>query len=334
VTVIGQAREEQAVCLLPATLVRYQGDNKNKKWMDLKKIIVCAAEITLMQQKAIDFLKESAAKERVDALKATSAAVSIATVTTTTTVLTTVATPSGQSQQSTSSVVSIVAAATTPLMTGQIFRDWLISTRRKKLPIHESIKKIASHIAHEYTMNFRVKDTMSLAPFNGGTQHEWTRAIKTKGGVSPRYVQRYTQRASDLVDTTLGGANVTVRDEVLKYGASNVGPSIVKYKHGRQLIVTSPEDQLLLQQTGMMSGRQMLMFNWMRVGLTRISIHSTSTLAALQDKQMPDYTITMVKLLVNKTMQPRRVFRVARWNQVIELRISKLFENQVFLPSS
>jgi hypothetical protein len=42
----------------------------------------------------------------------------------------------------------------------------------------------------------------------------------------------------------------------------------------------------------------------------------------------------MIKLLVNKKMQPRRIFRVARWTQVIELRISKLFENQVFLPSS
>jgi hypothetical protein len=87
----------------------------------------------------------------------------------------------------------------------------------------------------------------------------------------------------------------------------------VKYKHGRQLIVTSPEDQLLLQQTGLMSGWQMLMFNRILVGLTGNSIHSTSpTLAAFQDKQMPDYTITMVKFLVNKTMQPRRVFQVAR----------------------
>jgi hypothetical protein len=85
----------------------------------------------------------------------------------------------------------------------------------------------------------------------------------------------------------------------------------------------------------MMSGRKMFMFNRILVGLTGISMHSTSTtLAALQDKQMPDYTIYMVKFLVNKTMQPRRVFRVARWTQVIELRVSKLFENQVFLPSS
>jgi hypothetical protein len=117
--------------------------------------------------------------------------------------------------------------------------------------------------------------------------------------------------------------------------ASNVVPSLVKEKHGRQLIVISPEDQLLLQQHGMMSGRKMLMFNRILVGLTGISIHSTSTiLDAFQDKQMPDYTITMVKLLVNKKMQPRRVFRVARWTQVIELRVSELFENQFFLPSS
>jgi hypothetical protein len=154
-------------------------------------------------------------------------------------------------------------------------------------------------------MHFRVKDKISFAPLNGGKRQEWTRAIKTKGGVSPRSVQRYTQRASSFVDNSLGDANLTVRDEVFKRMASNVGPSLVKYKHGRQMIVTSPEDQLLLQQTGMMSGWQMLMFNRILAGLSGISIHST----AFQDKQMPDYTIAMVKLLVNKTMQPRRVFR-------------------------
>jgi hypothetical protein len=104
------------------------------------------------------------------------------------------------------------------------------------------LQKIASHIAHEYTMNFRVKDTISFDPFNGGTQQEWTRAIKTKGGISPRSVQRYTQHASGLVELSLGGAHFTVRDEVLKRVASNIGPRLVKYKHGRQLIVTSPED--------------------------------------------------------------------------------------------
>jgi hypothetical protein len=149
--------------------------------MELKKSVVCAAEITLMQQKAIDFLKESAAKERAETLKEASAAVSISTATMTTTVLTNVTTPSVQSQQSTSSVVTVVVAATTPVMAGQIFRDFLISTRSKKIPIHESMEKIASHIAHKNKMNFRVKDTISLAPFDGETQQEWTRAINTKG---------------------------------------------------------------------------------------------------------------------------------------------------------
>jgi hypothetical protein len=184
-------------------------------------------------------------------------------------------------------------------------------------------------------MNFRVKDTIYFAPFNGGMRQEWARAIKKNGGVSPRSLQRYMQRTSDLVDTGLGDANVTARDEGFKSVAPNFGPSLVKYKHGRQLIVTSPEYQILLQQTGMMNGRQILMFNGILVGLTGISIHSTSTtLAALQDKPMQDYTITMVKLLVNKTMQPRCIFRVSRWTQVIELQISKLFQNQVFLLSS
>jgi hypothetical protein len=39
VIVIGLAREEQADCPLPATLVRDQGEDKNKKWMDLKSVV-------------------------------------------------------------------------------------------------------------------------------------------------------------------------------------------------------------------------------------------------------------------------------------------------------
>jgi hypothetical protein len=62
--------------------------------------------------------------------------------------------------------------------------------------------------------------------------------------------------------------------------ASDDLPSLVKYKHVHHLIVTSPEDQLLLQQTGMMSGRQMLMFNQIIVGLTGISIRNTITMLA------------------------------------------------------
>jgi hypothetical protein len=169
-------------------------------------------------------------------------------------------------------------------------------------------------------MNFWLKHTISFDPFNGEKRHEWTRAINTKGRVSPRSVQRYTQCASGFVENYLGDANLTVRNKVLKCVASNVGHGLVKYKHGRQLIVTSPGDQLLLQQSRLMSGRQMLMFNRILVGLTGISIHSTSTtLTTLQDKKILDYTINMVNFIVNKTMQPRRVFRVARWTQVIEL---------------
>jgi hypothetical protein len=77
VTVIGLAREEQVKCPLPAKLVRDQGEDKNKKWMDLKKSVFRAAGITVMQEKAIDFLKEAAANKRAEALKAARAAVSI-----------------------------------------------------------------------------------------------------------------------------------------------------------------------------------------------------------------------------------------------------------------
>jgi hypothetical protein len=237
-TVISLEREEKSDCPLSETLVRDEGEDNNKKWMYLKKSVIRAAEITFKQQKAIDFLKEAAAKERADSLMAATTAVSIKTVTTTTTV----------SKQSTSYVATVVAAANTPFMAGHIFRDFLISLHCKKLPIHDSIKKIASHIVHEYTMNLRVKDKISFSPFNGGKRQEWTRVVKAKEGSSPRSVQRYTQGASGFFDNSLGDANLTVREEVFKRVASNVGPSLVKYKHGRQLIVASPEDQLLLQK--------------------------------------------------------------------------------------
>jgi hypothetical protein len=56
----------------------------------------------------------------------------------------------------------------------------------------------------------------------------------------------------------------------------------------------------------MTSGRKILLLNPILVEMKGIMMHSTSTtITALQDKQMPYYTISMVKLLVNKTMQPR-----------------------------
>jgi hypothetical protein len=54
----------------------------------------------------------------------------------------------------------------------------------------------------------------------------------------------------------LAESNAIVIDEVLKCVSSNVGPSRVEYNHGRQIMVANPEDQLLLQQTGMMRGNK------------------------------------------------------------------------------
>jgi hypothetical protein len=84
-------------------------------------------------------------------------------------------------------------------------------------------------------------------------------------------------------------SNVLARDEILKRVSSNDDISLVMYKHGLRLLVTNPEDQLLLQQTGMMSGRHIIFFNHLPVKMMGISIHITSTtLVALKDKQMSD----------------------------------------------
>jgi hypothetical protein len=85
---------------------------------------------------------------------------------------------------------------------------------------------------------------------------------------------------SDAVSETAAESNLLVRDEVLKRVPSNVGPSLVMYKHESQLLVTNPEDQLLLQKTSMMSGRQMILFNRLLIEMMGISIHSTSTTLA------------------------------------------------------
>jgi hypothetical protein len=138
------------------------------------------------------------------------------------------------------------------------------------------------------------------------TFRSWADILCMSIQCTPRSVERYTRKSCGHGRNTVDGSNALVRDELFKRAALDVGSSLVKYKHGRQLIVTSSEDQLLLQQTGMMSGRQMILFNRLLVEMTRISIYSTSTtLAGLQYKQMPDYTICMVNPLVNKTMQPR-----------------------------
>jgi hypothetical protein len=41
-------------------------------------------------------------------------------------------------------------------------------------------------------------------------------------------------------------SNAIVRDEVMIHVTSQVGPAIVKYKHGLQFIVLGPEYQLLI----------------------------------------------------------------------------------------
>jgi hypothetical protein len=150
----------------------------------------------------------------------------------------------------------------------------------------------------------RLKYSVTLVPRKEGLRQRCTHTIQTKGGISPRSVQRYTQRVSDTASETVAESNVLVRDDVLKCVSSNVGPHLVTYKHGCQILVTNPEDQLLIQQTEMMSGRQMILFNSLLVKMTGIIIHITSTtLADLQENQMPDYIINMFKLIVNKTLQ-------------------------------
>jgi hypothetical protein len=74
--------------------------------MDFKKSVIREAEIIFKQQKAIEFLKEVAAKALAESLTAATTTVSIETVTTATV-----------SQQSASSAGTVVAAETSMVRT-------------------------------------------------------------------------------------------------------------------------------------------------------------------------------------------------------------------------
>ena len=64
------------------------------------------------------------------------------------------------------------------------------------------------------------------------------------------------------------------------------------YMKGRPLLVADPEQQLLLQQTGGMSDRQMNALNRVLLQLTGFLIHSSKNmLMALTDGKMPDYIV-------------------------------------------
>jgi hypothetical protein len=99
---------------------------------------------------------------------------------------------------------SIVATATVStkysdlLLAGQVFPDFLFTSLLQKTPIHDKLKKLGGHIAHEFTMMFHVEDSVTIVPWKGGPRQRWTLTIQTNGGISPRSVQRYTRRASDI----------------------------------------------------------------------------------------------------------------------------------------
>jgi hypothetical protein len=124
----------------------------------------------------------------------------------------------------------------------------------------------------------------------------------------------------------------TIHSKVASVVASE---RIFTHVKGRPLLIKSAEDQLLLQQTGGMTDRQMLAVNKLLIRLTGFSIHSRkNTLVALADGKLCDYTIESVKLLVNGVMQERHVFRVNCISDVIKDRVFNLLMHKVFVPSS
>jgi hypothetical protein len=71
-TVVGLEREDQADCLLAVTILHDKNcDDEHKTWIELKKSSTKAAKITLMQEKALTFLSNTAIQKRSEAIATT-----------------------------------------------------------------------------------------------------------------------------------------------------------------------------------------------------------------------------------------------------------------------
>ena len=75
--------------------------------------------------------------------------------------------------------------------------------------------------------------------------------------------------------------------------------------------------------------------NQLLIQLTGVSIRSHgTTLGALTDGNMPDFKVMKVAVAVNNQVKERRMFIVSSVIDYICARLKKLFDNDLFLPSS
>jgi hypothetical protein len=185
----------------------------------------------------------------------------------------------------------------------------------------EDVGRFTSHVVHESLAFKKEKeDTVVVTSWCGGPDFLWKRLVKSKGGGSITAAEHSTLclKPSNIF--------IHIQQEVGKRVASSVeGAPIVSFKCGHHLIIENEADQMLLQETGLMSERQFADFNCILVDLTGMSIHTSKTvLSSLQDGKTPDHTITMTSLIVNHTLQDRHVFWLDRMSQVIEMQVFKL----------
>jgi hypothetical protein len=74
-------------------------------------------------------------------------------------------TPKATLQLATPSPKSV---ANDPFLAGQVFRDYLHLSRKQNNPIPDKLRKLGSHIAHEFFQIFRVNDVIATLSWKGG----------------------------------------------------------------------------------------------------------------------------------------------------------------------
>jgi hypothetical protein len=170
----------------------------------------------------------------------------------------------------------------------------------------------------------------------GSVPQKWVRVIKPRLGCSDRTTRRVAKTATTFAGKLTEGRASFVSKEINSKIANHLSSEhLVTHVRGRPLLIPSATDQMMLQQAGGMSDRQMLAVNQLMIKLTGFAIHSKkNTLTALVEGDMCDYRIFKENVLVNGTLQERRVFRMNRICDVIKDRVHDLFKNSVFVPSS
>lgn len=175
--------------------------------------------------------------------------------------------------------------------------------------ITTAVEKSLCHMNYELLRVNQKKDSNGMDsvfvhPDVGGKKRMWIH-VPNGGGESKRGVRWAASLAKHLVKLVIGKEVGSRKDKVVKLLYSAIDPPLLlaRFDGYQNLVIPNACNQLLLQQAGGMTDRQMVQFNCLLVKLTGISIHSTkSTTATLTDGMMPGFMVYQAKMIVNSSI--------------------------------